>query len=100
MVHAALQILRIQSCQEIKEILSIRPFVFGILVREVLLEMSILFEHWINVADGQLLVVGNLNVLDLALLEEGLLATKHILQEIFVDHSIIGQIVLDYKRVR
>ena len=33
---------------------------------------------------------------DLALLEEGLLAAEHILQEIFVDHPIVGQVVLDY----
>ena len=100
MIHATLQILRVQSCQEIKEILPWRPFVLGIFVREVLLEMGILFEHWINVADGQLLVVGNLNVLDLALLEEGLPAAEHILEEIFVYHPFVRQIVLDYRSVK
>ena len=99
-VHTALQILRIQSCQEIKEILPRGPFIFRVLVREVLLEVDVFFEHGINVADGQLLVVGHLHVRDLALLEEGLLAAEHILQEVLIDHPIVGQVVLDYKRVR
>ena len=37
---------------------------------------------------------------DLALLEEGLLAAEHILQEILVDDPIVGQVILDYIWVR
>ena len=44
--------------------------------------------------------MGHLNVGDLALLEEGLLAAEHILQEILVDDPIVGQVILDYIWVR
>ena len=100
MVYALLQVLRVQSCQDIEEILSWRSFVLVVSIREILLERRILLEHRIDSADRQLIVVRDLHVHHLALLHELLFTGQNVLQKVLVDHRFVGQVILDYREVR
>ena len=90
MIHAILEILGVQRCQDVEEVLARWSLILWVLIGEVLLEMAVLLEHGVDVAHGQLLVVRHLDMHDLALLQEGLLAAEHVLEEVLVDDALVG----------
>ena len=90
MIDAFFKVFCIIRGQDIEEILSWRPFILRILIREVHHELGILFEHRVNVIDRELIVVRNGDVLDCPLLEQMLLAREHVLEEILVNYRFIG----------
>jgi len=61
----------------------------------VLLELGVLLEHRVDVADRELVVVRHVHVVHLVLPEQLLLADQHVLQEVLVDDGLVGQVVLD-----
>ena len=95
MVDALLQILRVQSCQDVEEILARRAFVLIVPVRKILLERRVLLEHRIDPTDRELLVVRDLHVHHLAFLHQLLFPGQNVLDEVLVDHSLVGQVVLE-----
>ena len=100
MVHAALEVIWIQGCQNIERVLSGRPLFLRVLIRKVRLEEGIFPKLGVDVPDRQLLVERHLHARHLALLHQLLLAAQHVFQKIFVDDPFVREVVLDYKQVK
>ena len=83
--------------QQVEKVVARRTFVFGIRVREVLLELLVLPELRVQLPDRELVVVRDLDLQHLRLFEQVLLVAEHRAQEVFVDARLVGQIVLDWR---
>ena len=83
-----------EGIEDVKEVLPRRPLVLGVLGREVLHKLGILFEFRPEAADGELIIMGHLDLVHGGLQQEGLLAGEHLLEEVVGDQVLIGQVIL------
>ena len=95
MSHDFGQVLWVHGIQDVEEIISRRALIFWIDARKVLSKLDVLLEIGPEAADRKLIVLWHLDLLDLLLLEELLLAGQYFLEEILVDGGLVGQIELD-----
>jgi|AACY02.6.fsa_nt_gi hypothetical protein len=95
MFHDFVKILGMERVENVKEVLTWCALTLWISIREILHECLISLELWIKVLDRKLIIKRNLHCLNHRLLEQVLLACKDGLEEVFVDHCLIRQIVLD-----
>ena len=95
MTHDLRQVLMMERVEDVEEVLARWTLVLGIRRREVLGKLWVLLELWPEAADGELVVVGDLDLVDVRLLHEHLLAGEDILQEVFVDTCFVWQVILD-----
>ena len=94
-VHDLLEVVRIQGVEDIEEVLARWSLAGWVLVRKVGQEDRVLLELRIELLDGELIVVGHVDVLHLDLLEQLLLADQDILEEVLVDEALRRQIKLE-----
>ena len=98
--HDLCQVVRVKRVEDVEEVIARRAFAHGILVREVLHELGVLQEHWIDSLDTELWILRHLDVNDLLLLHELLLSSQDLLDEVLVHDSLVWEVELDYKGVR
>ena len=84
-----------QRVQDVEEVLSGRALALGELVGEEGHEVRVLREHREQRLDGELLVVGHGDLLDLGLLEELLPAGQHRLEEVLGHDGLVRQVELE-----
>ena len=89
-----LKIIWINCVENVKEVLSGRPFADRKLIGEVLSELRVFIKLRPQVLDRQLVVMGHRDLLHLGLLQEILITAQDILEEVLVDHILIRQVVL------
>ena len=92
-------VFRLERVQDVEEVVSRRSFVGWVMVREVTHDDRVLLELWIDVLDGELVVPRHLDGEHVHLLEQLLLPCQHRLQEIFVDHFLVREVVLQAGRI-
>ena len=95
MTHDLRQVLMMERVEDVEEVLARRTLVLRVRCREVLGELWVLLELRPEPPDGELVVVGDLDLVDVRLLHEHLLAGEDILQEVFVDTCFVWQVILD-----
>ena len=93
--HDLRQVLRVDCVEHIKEVVPRWTLILGVGGGEILGELTILLEVWPEAAHRELVVVGHLDELDLGLLQEMLFAGEDVLEEIFVDDGLVGEVHLD-----
>ena len=81
--------------QDVKEVLSRRTFAFGPIIREEDNELLVLRQARPQILDGKLIILGDIDVVHVLLLEQQLLISEHLLQEVLVDLGLGRKIVLD-----
>ena len=86
--------------KDVEEIFTWWTFACWVFIGEILSKLNILLELWPQVLNGELIIVRHRDLKYLSFLHEVLLARKHILQEVFIDDILIGQIVLYYRGIR
>ena len=94
MVKELLQVVRPDRVQDIEEILPRRAFVLRVHIWEVGHDLRVLLHIWPESLDRDLIVLGHVDVVDFLLLKELLLTVKHQLEEVLVDGTFIGKVVL------
>ena len=95
MLHDLLKIFRMNSVEYIKEILAWWALPNRILIGEVLKKFNIFIEVWPEILDRQLVIMRNGDSLYFSLLHQGFIASEDIFEEVFIDDTLIWQIVLD-----
>ena len=75
MGHHLVKVLRVNSVQDVEEVLSGRALALWELVREVLRELSVVLELGVECLDAELIVVRDLYGTDLVLSQELLLVS-------------------------
>ena len=100
MVHDLLEILGVERVEDVEEVLSGGISLIGVFVLEKENELGVLLEILPQVLDGQLLEVGDMDVVDLLLFEELLLVVEDLLQEVLVALVLGRDIILNYRDVR
>ena len=95
MRHDLREVLGLQRVEHVEEILSGWALALGEFVREEGHEVRVLLEHREQVLDGELLVVGHGDLLDLGLLEELLPARQHRLEKVFGDDRLVREVELE-----
>ena len=95
-VHDLLQIIWMDSIQDIEEVLPGWALSRRVRVREVGHQLRVLLELRIKRFDAELIVVRNLNGSDFRLLQQLLLAGHDGLQVVLVQDGLVGEIKLDY----
>ena len=93
-VHDLAQVLRVDGVEDVEEVLPRRPLVLRVLGREVLHELGVLLELGPEAPDRELVVMRHLDVVDVGLQNERLLAREDLLQEVVGDQVLIGQVIL------
>jgi hypothetical protein len=91
-----LHILSLYGVRHIPEITAVRQSVLDGQVWHILHEFLVLRKHWVELLHAQLIVVGNVNILDFAELEQLLFLCQYFLEEILVDHFRRRYIQLNY----
>ena len=92
------EVVRIERVQHVEEILPRGALALRVLVREVRHEVCVLDEHGIQVLDAELIVSGDLYVVDLRLFEQLLLAAQDLLEKVLIDYCLIREIELKTTR--
>ena len=85
----------VYGVEHVEEVLPRRPFVLRVLVGEVLGEVPILLEGGPQRLHRQLVVVRHRDLVHVRLLQQLLLPSEDIFQEVLVDACLIGEVVLD-----
>ena len=94
MGHDLPQVVGVNRVEYVEKVLSGWTLVLGIRVREVLRKLLVALELRVQLADTQLVVVGDRDLIDGGLLEQLLFAAEHGLEEVLVHGRLIRQIVL------
>ena len=95
MVNQSSNVLRLESVQDVEEVLSSRVATLGQGVREVLHELGVTFHLLLEVLDAELIELRHHYEVDVLQRHELLLVGKDHLQEIPVDHGIRRDVQLD-----
>ena len=90
-------ILRIESIENVEEVLSVRRMTFGILIRKVHHEDRIILEVGEELLDRELLILWYVDHLDICKFEELLLVCKNCSEKVFVHHDFWRKIELYYR---
>ena len=80
-----LQVVWVERVQNVEEIVSSRPFIFMEGIGEVLRELLVLLELRPELDDGELIVLGNLDLLHILLLHQLLFVGEDLFEEVFID---------------
>ena len=99
MTHDLRQVFMMECIEDVEEVLARRTLVLWVRCREVLRELWVLLKLWPETPDGELIVVGDLDLVDVRLLHQHLLAGEDILQEVFIDTCFVWKVILDYKGI-
>lgn len=94
-LHHLFEILWVEGVEDIEEVFSWRRLAGRVLVRQVRHHPGVLLQIRVQGLHRDLLVVGHLDLLDLGLQQELLLAHEDILQEVFVDEVLGRQVKLE-----
>ena len=94
-----LQIFRVQRIEDVEEIFSRWALVLGVYRRKESEEVGVLLQLWPESLDSDLVVLGHVDVVDIRLLQELLLAGENLFEEVLVDGSCLWQIELYCKDV-
>ena len=89
-------ILRVESIENVEEVLSVRRMTLGILIRKVHHEDRIILEVGEEFLDRELLILWYVDHLDIRQFEELLLVSKNCSKEVFVHHNFWRKIELYY----
>ena len=89
------EVVRVQRVHDVEEVLAGRPLILRVVIREVGVEDRVLLELGEERLDRELVVLGYLDLLDLQLLEQLLLAAEDILEEVLVDKALRRQVELE-----
>ena len=87
-------ILRVESIENVEEVLSVRRMTLGILIRKVHHEDRIILEVGEEFLDRELLILWYVDHLDICKFEELLLVCKNCSEEVFVHHDFWRQVEL------
>lgn len=98
MVQEPTEEIGLQRVEDIKEVIPWRASARRVLVGEVAHEDRILLELWVERLDGQLIILRHVNVSDISFLEQLFLSRQDCLEEIFIDHILVRQVVLQTRR--
>ena len=99
MFHDLPEVVGLLRVQDVEEVVPWRTLTLSIFVREVTHEDAVLRHERVDVLDAQLLVLWDLDVPDLMLLVEVLLALDHLLQPVLVADTVIREVELFYNGV-
>ena len=99
-LHDLLEVLRLQRVEDVEEVLARRALAGGIRVGEVLHELRVLLEVRPERLHRELVVLWDVDLLDLGLLHQLLLADEDVLEEVLVDDVRVREVVLDCAGVR
>ena len=91
--------LRTHSVQNVEEVVSVWEFARRKSVREITHDSSVFLELGKEILHRQLVVFRNVDLLDVAHLEQLLVLGKNLTQEVFGDHGVRRQIPLDCTQV-
>ena len=94
MFHDLSKVVGLLGVQDIEKVVPGRPLALGVCVREVAHEDGVLGHERVYVLDAQLLVVRDLDVPDLVLLVQVLVALYHLLQPVLVAHGLMREVEL------
>ena len=94
MMHDLVKVFWMEGIEDVKEVFPRRSLVLGVLGREVLHELGILFEIRPKALHRELIVMWYLDLVHIGLQHEGLLAGEHLLQEVVSDQVLIGEVIL------
>ena len=89
-----MQIVRVDRIEYVEKVLPGWTLVLGKRCWKVLHELLVALELRIELADAQFIIVRDRDLLDLDLFEELLFTAEHVLEEVFVNGALIGEIVL------
>ena len=98
MGHDLAEVVRMHGVEDVEEVLTRRSFILGILVREIAVHGRIFLELRPQGLGGQLFIMRHLDGVHLVLLEELLLASQDILEEVLVDEWLWWQIELEAEK--
>ena len=87
-------ILRVESIENVEEVLSVRRMTLGILIREIHHEDGIILEIGKKFLDRELLILWNVDHFDFRKFEELLLISKNCSEKVFVHHDFWRKIEL------
>ena len=87
-------ILRVESIENVEEVLSVRRMTLGILIRKVHHEDRIILEVWEEFLDRELLILWYVDHLDIRQFEELFLVCKNCSEKVFVHHDFWRKIEL------
>ena len=93
-------ILWIDCIQDIEEVLSARSFIVWVFILEVDIELLVLLQVWPKSFSADLLIARNVDIVDLVLLHELLLANQNLPHKVLVDLLLWWHIHLDCKEIR
>ena len=96
-LHNLAKVVRVDGVEDVEEVLTMRSFVFRVLVWEIAVHDRIVFELWPQCLRGQLLIMRHFDDVHLVLLQQLLLAGQHILEEVLVDEWLWWQVELQTK---
>ena len=83
-----LSVLRIERVHHVVEVSPIRPTAFGQLFREVLHEVRVVLELWVEGVDTELVELGHVDHLDVDEVQQLLLLSEDHPEEVLVDHGV------------
>jgi hypothetical protein len=92
-----LHVVILYGVRHVPEITAVRQSVLDGRIGHILHEFLVLRKHWVEFLHAQLIVVGNVNILDFVELEQLLLLSQYFLEEILIHHFGRRQIHLNYK---
>ena len=95
-----LQVLGVERVEDIEKVVVVGHPVAGVNVLEVEHKGLVLLQVAPQVFDGELLEVGDVDVVDVLLLVEPLLVVENLFQEILVALPFRRNIILNYREVR
>ena len=95
--HDVREVDRLERVQDVEEVRPRWPFPYWVFVWEVGHEDGVLGELRVDVLHRQFIVAWDLDVADLRLLEQLLLARQDRLEEVLVHHRLVWQIELQAK---
>ena len=92
-----LHVVILYGVRHVPEITAVRQSVLDGRVGHILHEFLVLRKHWVEFLHAQLIVVGNVNILDFVELEQLLLLSQYFLEEVLIHHFGRRHIHLNYK---
>ena len=95
-----LQVLGVERVEDVEKVVVVGHPIAGVNVLEVEHKLLVLLQVAPQVFDGELLEVGDVDIVDVLLLEEPLVVVENLLQEIFIALSLWWNIILNYREVR
>ena len=91
-----LDILWIQSMQDVEEVWAVWVAAFGQAIGKVGHQLGVLFEAAVDVDDAELVILRHLNELDITECQQLLVLGKDLSEEVLVQHAVWRDVELDY----